>query len=154
MLTMKHLKRTMPNLLIRLLAVGAVFLWMGASEFCALETLIRHAHDEANAERVVQRATSAHDHSAPGQVPGRHDGPEHSCCTSLQTAELALPSVMSAKPDFGQVHPLLAVASAPLTLSAECLEALACPTPDREWVFTPEVSLGPALRSHAPPLLA
>lgn len=151
MLTMRRAKRTTLNPLVRLMAAGAVVVWLAASGFCALETLVGCAHEEANAGQVVLQAGPAHHDPAPPQDSDSHHGHERSCCTSLQTAEWALHSVFLLAPDFGQIRALLYVWSSPLFTPADRAETFSRQTPDREWVFTPEVCLGPAFRSHAPP---
>ena len=56
-----------------------------------------------------------------------------------------------------QPSPSLAFLIAPLVLAFELPDdaeaVFSRPAPPRDWVFTPEVSLGPAFRSLAPPVL-
>jgi hypothetical protein len=148
---MKRLKQTTLNPMVRLLAAGAVLVWLGASGFCTLETLIGHPQEAVDAGHVVEQAASAHHDAAPPQDSDRHDGHERSCCSSLQAAESALHSVILEKPDFGQINALLPGWSTPLFTLSERQETFSRETPERKWVFTPEVCLGPAFRSHAPP---
>jgi hypothetical protein len=147
---MKHSKQTILNPLVQLLAAGAVFVWLAASGFCAFDTLIGHA--EANAGHIVEKAASTHHDSAPTQDSDRHDGHGRSCCSSLQAAESALQSVVFEKPDFGRINILLSGWSTLLFTLSERQETFSSKTPERKWVFTPEVCLGPAFRSLAPPL--
>ena len=142
---------------LRICAALLLLVWLGATGFCSTERLFGHAesgdeHDSDQTAHHQQDATSAPVDSDHSHDSDKHDGDGHSCCTSLKAIPQFVKSALLTKPDFGK----------PLSLSFHWLaQALTpvqqqAPSPrqarPREWVFTPEVCLGPAFRSHAPPL--
>ena len=162
---MTHRQPKLP-LALRIIAAGCVVLWLAGVSACALETLFccdshgneavaptdkRHSHREHGA------AAKAHpSHDAEGHSDGSHNhkSREDSCCSTLKAVvETAKPVVFSRL----AFHPipslcvLLETHTASLALSKNPPNRQA---KSRDWVFTPEVCLGPAFRSLAPPSLA
>jgi hypothetical protein len=142
---------------MRVCAALLLVAWVSAAFTCALESAF--GHSKAGDEHQPNQAAHHEDGAAPspGSSNRSHDSDNnggsdnHSCCSSVN-ATAQIPDSILNKPDFGKSLSLSFVWLAQvLTLDQPETPALRQP-PDRDWVFTPEVSLGPAFRSHAPPL--
>ena len=133
--------------------------WVAAFGFCSLESMVGHA--ESGAGHHSRQAAHHHDDATPPHEDSGHShdsdqGDDHgnACCTSLKAVPQFANSTALTKPDFGK----------PLSLSFLWLaQALTLVQPEApslrqmredQWVFTPEVCLGSAHRSHAPPVFA
>ena len=139
-----------PRLLLRTFAAAMLVAWVGALALCS--EICCTGGDAAVAE-------SAHSHAnADADSHHRDDGsaPNHGPCTSascetLQNALLGSKAVV--------VHPQLALLyNLPdfhFTLHGldPIIHLNSRQARPRDWVFTPEVCLGPAFRSLAPPLV-
>lgn len=138
------------NVFLRILAAGCLLLWLAALGFCSTEALIGH-HDET----VSQKAKTKHSHSeSPDSKHREHRGcDDDPLCVALHSVNAPSPTILLAKPvsqwiatiDFA---PLIALTS----LEQPAID-FPRQQPDRIPIFTPEVYLGPAFRSHAPPTL-
>ena len=143
---------------LRICAVLSLLVWVSAVSYCSLEFLFNHVesgHHAAQAEHhhddvARSQQESGHSHDSDGN--GKD---ENACCSSLKAIPLtAGSSLVVSKPDFGKLASLdFLWLVKTLTLSLPETAAPRQP-PERDWVFTPEVCLGPAHRSHAPPLSA
>ena len=142
---------------LRICAVFSLFAWLAVSSHCATEFLFGHSHDGAGHEHAdadhhehdadaSSHATSGHSHDS------GDDEKDHSCCSTLQTITPSASSFVFLKPDFGK---LFSLQIALLTQALYLADPEVSPPRQakyREWLFTPEVYLGPAFRAHAPPL--
>jgi hypothetical protein len=148
MLKMKHSRRVTRGPLIRIFAACALFVWLAALTFCSMECNLGHSHsDKSDTEHAV---SSPHDTPSPDS--DNHDKHDDSLCVSLKTSVHTTNGFVFSKPDFG-CGLALSFASPSQPLAATDIKPLISrQPPDRQRVFTPEVSLGPAFRSHAPPL--
>ena len=146
------------NPLLRIGAALLVLVWVASTSLCSAEHLIRHsesagAHDDASAvdhhDVASSDADSGHSHDS-----GKHHDDQHSCCDSPKILPQSSQSGLLAKPDFGKAFSISAILLAQeLTRVQANTTALSVRhAAERDWIFTPEVSLGPAFRSHAPPL--
>lgn len=156
---MRHARQPRLSPALRLWAALSVLVWIAALAQCAMEPLIGNFHSGAN----HHTASTAHDHHGDEAAPAHQEtGHSHdsdpngdhgdSCCTSLKAALSNTASFQLTHPDLGQ---LFALNSLWLTQALTPVESEISPprqAKNREWVFTPEVCLGPAFRSHAPPL--
>ncbi|ODU25131.1 MAG: hypothetical protein ABS95_00885 [Verrucomicrobia bacterium SCN 57-15] len=147
------------NPLLRISAALLVFVWLAATSLCSAEHLMSHAEsavarDSGSAADHHEAASSDTD-SGHSHDSDKHDGDQHSCCDSPKILPQSSQSGLLAKPDFGKPFSLssLWLAQALTIVEAHIPPALRQAT-ERNWAFTPEVSLGPAFRSHAPPVLA
>ena len=175
---MTHRQPKLP-LALRIIAAGCVVLWLAGVSACNLEALFccdshggetaahehhEHSHDtkdavagaehshDANA-RHSHNAEAHHSHDAEGHSHGshKHNSKEGSCCSTLKAVVQTANPVVFSKLDF---HPipflcvLLETHAASLSLSETPPNRQAKP---RDGVFTPEVCLGPAHLSLAPP---
>ena len=165
---MTHRQPTLP-LALRIIAAGCVLLWLAGVSACNLATLFccdSHGDDvialtdEGPPHRKHVAATphahgaeAHHSDDAEGQSHGshKHESKEESCCSTLKAVVQTADRVVFSKPAF-HPDPFLCVLQEAHAASLPLLEnPLDCQAKGRDWVFTPEVCLGPAHRSLAPP---
>lgn len=153
---MTHSRQRKSSLALRLCAVVSLLVWIAASGFCSVESLFghaeHHAHGAAQHEHDTAPASADSDHHS--HDSGKHDGDEHSCCASLIATSPSVNSIVLTKPDFGKLLPLGSFWLTQVLTFVQPEAPISRQARHREWVFTPEVSLGPAFRSHAPPVSA
>jgi hypothetical protein len=97
----------------------------------------------------MDQATAGQSHDS-----DKHDSHDDSLCVSLHSICPISPSSVLAKPDFGLAFTLDFISTARLVALAQPEATVSRQPPDLDKVFTPEVCLGPAFRSLAPPVLA
>ncbi len=156
---------------LRLLAAGCVLLWLAASSYCSIDDLIEwaqgwHRHQGAG-ELAVSAAREAgtkrlhfypanharpHDGGGSGHDSHPHHGDDHVCCSTLHPTAQTPASVLE-RPVFHPASSLSAFLQVPDPLPSPRKRPFDRRTRRRQWVFTPEVCLGPAFRSLAPPRL-
>ena len=150
-------RRTNLSPLLRWFAGATLLVWIAASGFCSAEHFLGHAesgteHDSDKPARHQPDAAPSSANAGHSHDSDKDDGDEHSCCASLTTTPQFGGLISLTKPDFGKLLSLDVIWLA-RTLTFVQPDA---PSPrqarEHECVFTPEVFLGPALRSHAPPL--
>ena len=140
--------RTTLNPLLRLLAAATLLCWLGALALCSTECFEGDSDHHAGQKEIA----SSHSQDHPTSDSENHSGHDNSVCDSLKTLVPTAHNNVVPKPNFAFCF--LSVVSQPQTLTvAECEAPVSRQPPDRDRVFTPEVSLGPAFRSHAPPVL-
>ena len=155
---MRHARQPILRPALRLWAALSVLVWIAASAQCAMEPLIGSFHTGAS----HHTASAAHDHHGDEAVPAHqetghsHDSDRNgdhgdSCCTSLKAVLSNTTSVQLTQPDFGQLFAFNPLWLAQALTPVEPETSPPRQAKNREWVFTPEVCLGPAHRSHAPP---
>jgi hypothetical protein len=161
---------------LRIWAVISIALWLVRVAACDFEHLLglesgdEHTaevarqvlayHDEHDSAATAGEQSDAHADGTPGGAPeGHSDGSHHQhgkgdlCCTTLKAVVQAASPIIVAKP---ALHPHTVVCA--LLAACDLLPQRELETrsdrraKSREWVFTPEVCLGPAIRSHAPPV--
>jgi len=147
------------NPALRACAATMVLVWLAATGFCSLDS--QFGHGESGGGQHVERDAHHEDEAVPSSAESGHShdsdknsGDEHSCCISLKATPQFASSTLLTKPDFGKP---LSFGFLSLTQTRTFVEREApCSRqpPERKWVFTLEVCLGPAFRSHAPPLLS
>ena len=159
---------------LRIAAAGCIVLWLLASSCCSIGYLCSDdhhpaeagasetiAHHDSNHSQEVEAAEHApgaashpHDSEQPSHDSHHHDGGDNSCCSTLIATAQFANSFVIAKPVLELLNLFCTVFQArdPMLAAGENKpERQAKP---RDWVFTPEVCLGPAHRSLAPPSLA
>ncbi len=137
---------------LRCCAAAALVAWVGAQALCQMHCVFGACHDEP--EDTVCHSTAAEPHHGDddhGPQPCGHGQGADASCLTLNSALTGNAVVSVATP---QLFPLYDLAPFKLPLDVMTSEAVArfsrqAGPPD--WVFTPEVCLGPAFRSHAPP---
>lgn len=133
----------------RCVAVASVLLWVSAFSLCTAHCSLGKSAP-FNAGHV--------DEDAP---PPCHGGPAKpdskapsSFCFTMKSLFAQVSSPESAAPDASAAFlPLLPIAFSEARASAPLCARFVRQSCASEWVFTPEVSLGPAFRAHAPPVL-
>lgn len=153
---------------LRIWAVVSLVAWLGASVFCAGDALLGHPHGDSEGGHVTTPgqhqfhhagttstdSAASHSHSHDSDKGNGGDGhDEDSCCATLKcvpqpASSLVLPTLDFAK--LASFHFVFLSQTLALSEPESCPPRQASP---RDWVFTPEVCLGPAFRSHAPPSL-
>jgi hypothetical protein len=142
-------RRTTLTPLLRSLAMATLLCWLGAFVLCATEC------SDGDSDHQAGQMEMAASHSANGSMPDSDNHSKHddSACQTLKTFAPTSSQLALAKPDFGFC--ILSFASPPQTVTIALIEtSISRQPPDDELVFTPEVSLGAAFYSLAPPVLA
>jgi hypothetical protein len=156
------------NFATRLTAISTLITWLSAIVFCSVEcsTGSSHcgsshcrpaAHHDTKASDHHHTDASHHEHHASCHDADRaHDSPSspqpcsNSLCDSLKSITQTSFQANPMRPDFALAY--VFAWTAPLeTLTLPRLSSHFREAPEPKWVFTPEVCLGPAFRSLAPP---
>jgi hypothetical protein len=164
---------------IRAGAALCVFVWVVGTVLCSVEGLCNctghaqsahahdavaahehghsqdagHPHDDAN---VHEQATASHQHNDGAEqddhgCKGKESGDGKRCCSTIEALVVKTTPIAIAKPVTQSTLLIsLPCAARGHTLVDPSTEALRQARP-RDWVFTPEVCLGPAFHSLAPP---
>ena len=147
-LTRMASRRTTLNPLLRWLAAATLVCWLGALALCSAECFEGDSDHHAG-EKEIASSHSDNDSTPDSDNHSHHDD---SACASLKTLVPTAHNDLLPKPDFGFC--VLSFISLPQALDVAYSEApISRQPPDREFVFTPELCLGPAFRSLAPPVL-
>ena len=138
------------NRLFRSVAAATLCVWLAAQVLCAAhcDFGICHGDEEHPACHGPEPSQSHHD-DGDSPAPAHDDSSTTATCLTLKSAlvSAAGPTVVPS-----ELHVLYTLA--PLALDVTAAEPPLLHSrqaKSRDWVFTPEVCLGPALRSHAPP---
>lgn len=158
---------------LRVMAAGCIVLWLLAASCCSIGYLCSddHHHAEAGAFETVDHhdsdhspeaeaaehahgeASDSHDSEQPSHDSHPHNGGSDSCCSTLMaTAQHSTPFVII-KPILQPLDFLCPVLPARDPVLAALEDKSERQAKRRDCVFTPEVCLGPAHRSLAPPSL-
>ncbi|HZM05501.1 MAG TPA: hypothetical protein VFC44_21075 [Candidatus Saccharimonadales bacterium] len=139
--------------LFRCFAAATLLTWIGAQALCQAHCLTEGCHDEGGDASChsVKVASSHHGNEDHGSQPCDDDRCAGASCQILKSALIGHGTLPLVTPQLSLLH---IVAPFMLMLDATEIEPVAFfsrQASPRKWVFTPEVCLGPALRSHAPP---
>jgi len=145
--------RTKLSPMIRWFAGMTLVAWIGAHALCQTHCLIGACHDEQDdtSRNAVASVALHHGHEGHGSQPCGHDRDADSSCLTLKSALISNSIAPLITHQFSFRYTL---ASFALTFDAMAVEPVAPFSRQarlRDWLFTPEVCLGPAFRSHAPP---
>ena len=151
---MMRLRQTTISPLFHSFAAGTLLVWIAAQVLC-------FAHCNFGVGQGSSEQPSCH---ASAPAPAHHDGcepsapaPKHSSGSAVcSTLKSALVGSGSAALVHFDLHLLYALAPLSLRFNVTAVEPTASffrQAQPRDWVFTPEVCLGPAHRTHAPPCL-
>ena len=136
---------------LRSLAALTLLMWLSALALCKTHCIFGHPDSAACDSHSAQ--DSHHEDDDPS-TPAESDSSTSDTCLTLANALISSDSLTlpkSASLPLCTVVPM--VPAFEMTMIGRAEPAVGRhKRPD--WVFTPEVSLGPAHRSHAPPLLA
>jgi hypothetical protein len=129
--------------------MGTLFCWLGAFVLCATEC------SDGDSDHQAGQKDMAASNLANGSMPdsGNHSKHDDSACNTLKTCAPTTCNLVLLKPDFGFCT--LSFISLSQTVTITQVEAsISRQPPDDKLIFTPEVSLGAAFYSLAPPVLA
>lgn len=148
------MKRRRAKSFVRLSTLLFLPVWIMALVACSLESLSGHcgghpseASEHADAEHADSHAGHDHD-SPPAPAKAPHSG---EFCAALASTVFTSTTIAIAPLNLDSIT--IAVAPAVLAPSAENFNFRVFSRQAKRaiWVFTPEVCLGPALHSQAPP---
>ena len=134
---------------MRFCAGVALVTWLGALWLCSSECVAEDSHSDASHHE--QAVSSHHAGGEPADSDG-HRSHSDSFCDSIKSVLHAQNGSLVFKPDFGLAF-ILSIQASLAPAPAESEMPVSRPAKPRFWVFTPEVCLGPAFRSLAPPLV-
>ena len=125
-----------------------LMVWIAAVTACSTECLGEDSHSDS-AQMGQAASNQSHDSNK-----NKQDSDDDSLCISLHSLCPTSPSLVLVKPDFGLAFTLDFVSTAQLVTLAQSEASVSRQPTDGELIFTPEVSLGAAFYSLAPPVLA
>jgi len=138
------------NPFFRSVAAATLCVWLAALVLCTAQCDfgVCHGDEEHPACHGLAPSQSHHD-DGDSPAPAHDDSSTTDTCLTLKSA-----LVSDAGPTLvpSELHVLYTLA--PLVFDVTAAEPASLhsrQTKPRDWVFTPEVCLGPALRGHAPP---
>ncbi len=139
--------------LIRVIAVATLFAWLGALALCETECCSGDEHDSAPADHHhADAAPHSHSHDQDhGNAPGSQK--ESSFCLSLKSLLYTGSTLLLSKPALQPLYGLTLAPTLSTDTAAPSMVLHLRQARPGEWVLTPEVCLGPAFRSLAPPSL-
>jgi len=140
--------------MLRSLAAVTLMAWVGAVVLCQVHCLFAASQDKANDTGCCAAAGAASHHgmASHGTLPSRHAHCPEASCLTLKTALAAHGISFLAVPQFSLLYTIAPFAMMSDTMATEPVASFSRHARPREWVFTPVVCLGPAFRSHAPPV--
>ena len=142
-------RRTTLTPLLRSLAMATLLCWLGALVLCATEC------SDGDSDHQTGQKEMAASNSDNGSMPDsdNHAGHDDSVCNSLKTLVPTTCNLVLLKPDFGFCT-LSFVSLTPALTDAQVEASVSRQPPNTERLSAPEVYLGAAFRSLAPPVLA
>ena len=140
------------NLSLRVLAAMTLVLWLAEMTFCAWgETVSVGSESSAVACAVADSCGGHCDTESPSSPSKPVCPPDSSACQAVKSALLGGSEAKLNPPTPSVLYMLPLVALAFESQFDQPTASLFRHVRPRHWVFTPEVSLGPAFRSLAPP---
>lgn len=135
------------NPFLRVIAAGMLFVWLMAITVCSINCSGEcSCSDSPNITHAVAACSQSHD-------TDKHHDHDDSLCISLHSLCPTSASTVLVKPDFGLAFTLNFISTSQLVALASSATPISRQPPDANRVFTPEVCLGPAFHSLAPPSL-
>jgi hypothetical protein len=133
--------------LLRSIAAVTLLFWVSAVALCAVHCTSGTGNADSCHGSAVEQSTHD-DHDSPG--PAHHDSSASTCLT-LKSALSNMNAPVYVHPEFSMLYTLAPLAFALDSTVTEPTTLVFRQARPNEWVFTPEVCLGPAFRSLAPP---
>ena len=138
--------------LLRSFATGALLVWVAAQVLCFAHCNFGVGHgDFEEASCHGSAPAPAHHDDGDSSSPDHHESSASATCSTLKSALVGGSATALVQPDFQLLYPLPPIALALVATAAEPTTSFTRQARTRDWVFTPEVCLGPAFRSLAPP---
>ncbi|HEU5395900.1 MAG TPA: hypothetical protein VFV81_01945 [Verrucomicrobiae bacterium] len=131
---------------LQFIAGAMLLVWVAALTACSSHCSCSCSPSES--------ANAMHGAAPHGPSPDSDHDHDDSFCRSLHSLSLPASGGTLAKPDFGSTFALSFISTALLPAPARPEAPVSRQPPDGHRVFTPELCLGPAFRSLAPPRLA
>ena len=156
------------SLALRIIALGCVVLWLAGISTCSLEKLfcVCNSHGQTtiahtdegpslgdHAAEGESKTISSHDAHGHSHNSHKHESKEDSCCSTLKALVPTAKSYPFSNSAFPPILCLLVLPETQVKSPALSENPSNRQAKGRDWVFTPEVCLGPAFRSLAPPVL-
>jgi hypothetical protein len=136
-------------------AAVTLLVWIGAQALCQAHCLFGACHGEAGESSCHETAASETHHADEHTPePGHQDRSANASCETLKSALSGNAASPLVTPEFSLLYTLAPTAIAVDATAIEPATSFSRQAGRRDWVFTPEVYLGPAFRSHAPPVLS
>ncbi|MEO8427329.1 MAG: hypothetical protein ABI651_09485 [Verrucomicrobiota bacterium] len=147
-----RLGQTKLSPLFRSLAAVTALAWVAALVLCTIYCSFGGGHcDDKQASCHASTAAKEH-HDGDSSEPTHHDSSTTASCLTLNTVLLNGGSPALVQPHLPVLYTLAPFALALDATATEPTASFSRQAKLRDWVFTPEVCLGPAFRSLAPPL--
>jgi len=132
------------NPFLRFAAAGTLLIWLSAVGLCQLHCC---GDDNCDGTHIIAHTgTDSHD--------GDKNHHDDSACLTLKSALQNNNAITFVKPNFGLVFNLNFLSAVTSVKTSPSETFIFRQPPDLNRVFTPEVCLGPAFHSLAPPALA
>jgi hypothetical protein len=136
--------------MLRAFALACLPIWLGAIFLCSSHCADAGVPDSHGGHHD---AVASHHNQSPAPDTDHHEDDHSSFCDSLNTITLSSGELAIVKPHFALAFVSIVLLPSP-ALAVDCEKTLAlCQPKPADFVFTPEVCLGPAFRSLAPPCL-
>lgn len=115
--------------------------------------ILAHQHDAAidGVRQTLSESDPAHNAGEQSRGSDRHDEND-SCCSTIKAPVPSAKPVVVSKPILNPIAILFCLSDRSVTALPSEENASICQAKSRERIFTPEVYLGPAFRSLAPPV--
>jgi len=148
-------RQTTLSPLFRCFAAVTLLMWLVARVLCAAHCSLGVGHgDDDHASCHGSALTASHPDDGESSAPTHDDSDATTSCLVLRFVLPDSNALTLVHPEFHQLDTLLLVALALDVAVTDSSTPMFRQASRRDWVFTPEVCLGPAFRSHAPPVLA
>ncbi len=148
-------RQTKLSPLLRSFAAAGLLVWLTAQVLCTAHCSFGVCHGKAeNASCHDSAQPQPHHDEGDSPTPAHDDSSTSASCLTLKTALVNGASLALVRPDLPVLYTLAPFALALDVTATEPAASFYRQAQPRDWVFTPEVSLGPAHRSHAPPFLS
>jgi len=139
--------------LLRSFAAVTLLVWVAALVFCAeLCSSSGSAADSESTHCHAEAADAHHGHDDSSSSPSHHGPCGSASCLTLKQALIITKAASDFRPPLLLIYNLSAFEVTFDAVEAATQHSFRQARP-RDWVFTPEVCLGPAFRSLAPPSL-
>lgn len=136
--------------LLRWCGVVTLLAWLGAQTLCQADCLFGACHDEAD-ETGFHVTAASHSHQGDEPASNHKEHGDDASCATLKSALCGNTTPSLLAPEYSLLYTLAPTA---FTLDATTIKLAASfsrQTDRRNLTFTPEVCLGSALHSLAPP---
>ena len=141
--------------LLRSLAAGALLVWVVAQALCFAHCNFGVGHgDSEEASCHGSASTSAHHDDGDTSGPVHPDSSGSDVCFTLKSALVGSSAADLVQPGSQLLYTLAPFAPSLDVRAVESITRFSRQARSRDWLLTPEVCLGPAHRSLAPPSLS